>query len=111
MIGALFIDIFWVYLSKRYEIMEITNKYLFTPTDSQIELFKQMGSVINYGNSELWHFLPYYFKQVEGEDKWEMVFLEDLPNYIKDIIERNRIGREKDVESNRKFPLTTNEML
>lgn len=53
-------------------------------TKEKVEFLKEMSTQINDGENN-WYYLPFWFKQV-GEDKFEIIQFEKLPEKVIKII-------------------------
>lgn len=56
----------------------------------QVSFMKHGSAILVHG--ETWHHVPFWYKETDQENVFEEVSMEDLPNYLKEAIERFRSG-------------------
>jgi len=52
----------------------------------QIELFNNIGTIVNTGSGKTYRYLPHWFRETEEESVFELFTFENLPDELIDTI-------------------------
>jgi len=64
----------------------------------QIDLFNQIGTIVNTANGNTYRYLPFWFKETEQEDVYELLTFEKLSDELIETIKDMRDSNCKDVK-------------
>ena len=64
----------------------------------QIDLFNQIGTIVNTANGNTYRYLPFWFKETEQEDVYELLTFEKLSDELIETIKDMRDSNFKDVK-------------
>jgi len=52
----------------------------------QTDLFNQIGTIVNTANGSTYRYLPFWFKETDQEDVYELLTFEKLPDELIELI-------------------------
>lgn len=59
-------------------------------SQEQQDLFKNFGSVVNTAEGNTYRYLPFWYKETDVKDVFEIISLEKVPDDLKDAIKDTR---------------------